>query len=325
MGGGLENLAEERHATVGGGWRNLATNVNCTIAGGRRNMASGWSATVGGGDGNTASAGVATVGGGAGNIASGPRSFIGGGRFNQATTNGAAVVGGYGNCATNEYAFIGGGSNNVASGWAATVPGGYSNSAAGDYSFAAGRAAVAEHAGSFVWADTSLEAPFASTTTNEVSFRCQGGVRFTSGDATNTNQTVAWTPGAGSWSFSSDRNLKAGFTPVDGRSVLDKVSRLSITEWNFTGYPQRHIGPMAQDFHAAFGLGTDDKHIATVDADGVALAAIQGLNQKLECGQQKAEDRVERLEAENAELKEAVNELRKLVQSLMQESKGGAR
>jgi phage shock protein A len=39
---------------------------------------------------------------------------------------------------------------------------------------------------------------------------------------------------------------------------------------------------MAQDFHAAFGTGTDDKHIATVDADGVALAAIQGLNEKLE-------------------------------------------
>jgi hypothetical protein len=39
---------------------------------------------------------------------------------------------------------------------------------------------------------------------------------------------------------------------------------------------------MAQDFHAAFGVGPDDKHIATVDADGVALAAIQGLNQKVE-------------------------------------------
>jgi hypothetical protein len=44
----------------------------------------------------------------------------------------------------------------------------------------------------------------------------------------------------------------------------------------------KHIGPMAQDFHAAFGLnGSDDKHISTVDEGGVALAAIQGLNQKL--------------------------------------------
>jgi polyhydroxyalkanoate synthesis regulator phasin len=36
---------------------------------------------------------------------------------------------------------------------------------------------------------------------------------------------------------------------------------------------------VAQDFAAAFAVGEDDKHIATVDADGVALAAIQGLYQ----------------------------------------------
>ena len=39
----------------------------------------------------------------------------------------------------------------------------------------------------------------------------------------------------------------------------------------------RHIGPMAQDFHSAFGLGLDNKHITTIDEGGVALAAIQGL------------------------------------------------
>jgi hypothetical protein len=59
--------------------------------------------------------------------------------------------------------------------------------------------------------------------------------------------------------------------------------------------PARHIGPMAQDFHAAFGLdGTDDKHIATVDADGAALAAIQGLNAKVEVRSQKSEYRMQK-------------------------------
>jgi hypothetical protein len=53
---------------------------------------------------------------------------------------------------------------------------------------------------------------------------------------------------------------------------------------------------MAQDFRAAFGLGEDDKHIATVDADGVALAAIQGLNQKLERENAELKARLERLE-----------------------------
>ena len=80
----------------------------------------------------------------------------------------------------------------------------------------------------------------------------------------------------------SDRNAKENFTPVSAQEVLGKVAALPISRWNFKGDNSTHVGPMAQDFHAAFGVGTDDKHIATVDADGVALAAIQGLNQKLE-------------------------------------------
>jgi hypothetical protein len=80
----------------------------------------------------------------------------------------------------------------------------------------------------------------------------------------------------------SDRNLKENFEPVNSREVLEKVAAMPISRWNFIGDAATpHIGPMAQDFHAAFGTGTDDKHIATVDADGVALAAIQGLNEML--------------------------------------------
>lgn len=87
---------------------------------------------------------------------------------------------------------------------------------------------------------------------------------------------------ATSFNPSSDRNLKENFQPVNVQDVLEKVAALPITRWDFkadTNTP--HLGPMAQDFHAAFHVGTDDKHIATVDEDGVALAAIQGLNQKL--------------------------------------------
>jgi hypothetical protein len=46
----------------------------------------------------------------------------------------------------------------------------------------------------------------------------------------------------------------------------------------------RHVGPMAQDFHAAFGLGDSDKSIGMQDIEGVALAAIQGLHQQLARG-----------------------------------------
>ena len=102
----------------------------------------------------------------------------------------------------------------------------------------------------------------------------------------------------------SDRNSKENLETVDTRAVLDKVAALPITAWNYKqDTSSRHLGPMAQDFRAAFGLGHDDKGIATVDADGVALAAIQGLNQKLD-EQLKAKDaRIEALETELSALK----------------------
>jgi len=116
----------------------------------------------------------------------------------------------------------------------------------------------------------------------------------------------------------SDRNVKQDFAAVDAMAVLEKVAALPIQSWAYKNSPEtRHIGPVAQDFHAAFQFnGDDDKHISTVDADGVALAAIQGLNAKVESGKQKAEMRMANLEAENSELKQAVNELKELVQKL---------
>jgi len=83
----------------------------------------------------------------------------------------------------------------------------------------------------------------------------------------------------------SDRNAKEKFTSVNAEDVLAKVLALPVAEWQYKADANgvKHLGPMAQDFHAAFGLnGGDDKHISIVDEGGVALAAIQGLNQKLE-------------------------------------------
>jgi hypothetical protein len=123
----------------------------------------------------------------------------------------------------------------------------------------------------------------------------------------------------------SDRNLKENFRAVDPQQVLAKVTALPISEWNFIGDAATpHVGPMAQDFHAAFGLGTDERHIATVDADGVALAAIQGLNEKVEVRNRNAEVSIRELKAENAELKQAVNELKALVEAMNQKLNGGA-
>jgi hypothetical protein len=81
----------------------------------------------------------------------------------------------------------------------------------------------------------------------------------------------------------SDRNVKTGFTPVDTRSILDKVLAMPVTTWHYKNdLSTWYMGPVAQDFHAAFGLGDKDTVIHGVNADGVALAAIQGVNAKLE-------------------------------------------
>lgn len=113
--------------------------------------------------------------------------------------------------------------------------------------------------------------------------------------------TVEGTVHAEAFNTTSDRNAKANFASVDPHEILERVNALPISRWNFRTQPGiRHVGPMAQDFHDAFGLGTDDRHIATVDADGIALAAIQGLNRKLEATIQRLEARIAELEARPA-------------------------
>ncbi len=65
---------------------------------------------------------------------------------------------------------------------------------------------------------------------------------------------------------------------MDAEVVLAKVAELPIQRWRYKGADaSAHMGPVAEDFHAAFGLGGDERYIGTVDADGVALAAIQAL------------------------------------------------
>ena len=74
----------------------------------------------------------------------------------------------------------------------------------------------------------------------------------------------------------SDRNVKENFDLVDRRDILARLASISVETWNykFQRPSIRHIGPMAQEFAAAFNVGEDDRHINMVDAFGVALASI---------------------------------------------------
>jgi hypothetical protein len=98
----------------------------------------------------------------------------------------------------------------------------------------------------------------------------------------------------------SDRNLKVNFASVDGREVLARVASIPIATWNYKAQDPsvRHIGPMAQDFAAAFGVGEDDRHINMVDANGVTMAAIQGLYQLV----QEQHEKIAALQEQNAAL-----------------------
>jgi len=198
------------------------------------------------------------IAGGAGNKISSNTTYsaIGGGTANNIETSASSSTLGGGQLnnifANAQYATLSGGmGNSIQPGSTySTIPGGSGNSIAGLYSFAAGRQATVNNNGCFLWAD-SQNAAFNSAAADEVAFRCQGGVRFTSGvGGAVPNQTVSWVQGSASWSFTSDRNTKENITPVDARCVLDKLSQLPLSEWSYKGYPQRHLGPMAQDFHA---------------------------------------------------------------------------
>lgn len=167
VGGGIGNSAGEC-AVVTGGRGNTAAADYSTISGGNGNSAEGDSSTIGGGRGNSAKANFTTIAGGNGNVALG---------------FGATVAGGRGNSNSAEYGSIGGGNGNQVSGANATVPGGRGNLALGENSFAAGIGAVAQHDGSFVWADGTRDATgnypsFASTSFNQFSVRATGGVKF---------------------------------------------------------------------------------------------------------------------------------------------------
>ena len=119
---------------------------------------------------------------------------------------------------------------------------------------------------------------------------------------------------SGTITGSSDRNVKTNFAVVSPREVLDKVAGLPITRWNYDAdLGVAHIGPMAQDFYAAFNVGMDDKHISMVDADGVALAAIQGLNQKLNNELQQKQTEITELKAQNQSLEKRLEAIERFI------------
>lgn len=86
---------------------------------------------------------------------------------------------------------------------------------------------------------------------------------------------------AGTLSQLSDRNAKRDVEALDADALLERVAGLPLSAWSYTGDQARHVGPMAQDFSAVFGLGTDERHVAPADVAGVGLVAVQALRERV--------------------------------------------
>ncbi len=176
---------------------------------------------------------------------------------------------------------IGGGANNQINSSYSVIPGGLSNTIDGgaDASFAAGQSAqvAGGHNNSFVWSDGSTATVFTTTAANTFSVLATNGARF----VTNSVQTsgVILNAGGGAWNNLSDRTVKENYQSLDKIEILKKVVGLPVERWNLKSESPaiKHMGPYAQDFYAAFGLGDNERYINSSDIDGVALAAIQGM------------------------------------------------
>ena len=327
VGGGSGNMAiNNNYPTVGGGLENTASGSSATVAGGDSNSADSFSSTVGGGYGNQANNSYATVPGGQGNVAGGQWSFAAGQQA-QALHQGAFVWADSQNAlfsSTGNDQFdvrAQGGMSfvtsllNVTGAVEGTYASPFANIENQDTTSNSSPALRVKADGSPLYGAlvVSTAGPVSATNTNCIV------------SLANSNLFVSWLDNNGNWFAKgkvnaqtlvtlSDRNAKENFQPVSPREVLDKVAALPVSRWNYKqDKNSEHLGPMAQDFYAAFSLGEDDRHIATVDEGGVALAAIQGLNQKLESS-------VKEKDAEIASLKERLATLETLVRTLANQS-----
>ena len=255
--------------------------------------------------------------------ASGDRAFA----FNGTASGVGAVAIGSGAQATNDDALAMGPSS-IAGGLAAITLGpsiangnfgvaiGLQNSASGQFSVAIGKnARTANRQGSIVLGDGC--AGFSSdsvypTANNQVVMRGCGGVKiFTNQGLTSGVELAA---GGSSWSVVSDRNRKENFAAVDGEELLARLRGVPVSTWNYRSQERsiRHMGPMAQDLYAAFGLGESELRINTVDIDGVNLAGVQAVAARTD----ELRAQVRTLTAENTDLRGRVTDLEARLQRL---------
>jgi trimeric autotransporter adhesin len=168
----------------------------------------------------------------------------------------------------------------------------------------------ADGRGSFVFGDRSGDAiALQAEAPNQFLVRAAGGATVFSNPRLDAGVTLA--PGGSSWASMSDVATREHFRDLDGGDVLAKLATMPIREWSHRAQDAaiRHVGPTAQDFHAAFGLGEDPLRISTVDAEGIALAAVKALEAR-------TRNQHQNLARENAALKVQLTALMSRLEAL---------
>lgn len=305
-GGAENNSIGARYASIGGGLQNVATEDQATISGGDRNSARGANSTVAGGSANDARGLRSFIAGGSFNCAGADFSFAGGRQAkvrpgadpNQNSPNAAcSALGSYPGGAGDVGTFIWSDSQDAP--FLSSGPNQFLIRADGGLLFNTN--ALVSSADDLTFrarqnsGDADIDLRLVTRTGKSVAMYVSdsSGTLFISPPNLNANANRLIVTGGtvgnaalsngGTWTNASSRSFKEGFAAVDTLDVLNRLLELPITTWEYIGSAEGlHLGPVAEDFKAAFGLAGDGQSIATVDADGVALAAIQGLNAKLE-------------------------------------------
>ncbi|HEX8393087.1 MAG TPA: tail fiber domain-containing protein [Longimicrobium sp.] len=273
-------------------------------------------------------AGTGAVALGAGATAPGAHAFAAG---KTASAGGDySVALGYGASSAGQHSLVFGmgaaapGSYSVALGKSATASGNFA-AALGENAKATGNNSVAigtdvstgGFGGAIILGDGSALVPLNASANNQFTVRASGGYRLFSSAQLSTGVTLS--SGGGSWNSISDRNRKEGFLAVDGEAVLARIRALPVSTWRYRSEEDRavrHIGPMAQDWAAAFGLSPDTTTINTGDFDGVNLAAAQALaarTDRLGEADARHDARLRALEAENRALRARLERLEALL------------
>jgi hypothetical protein len=280
-------------STLASGFASMAVGTT-TSATQNQSFASGLNSVASGvvsfatGSGTTAS-GAGSFSGGSGTTASGQHAVA----FGQGTNaiGGQSVALGLNSSSTGAHAMamgdgtIASGGNSLAVG-ANSQANGFESVALGLRVLAGGNGSVvlgsdalalAAAPGTFIFGDRSTTADITGFDPNQFLVRAAGGVGFYTNAGMSIGVELA--PNGSQWAAVSDVNAKHRFRDLDGEEVLTKLARMPIQEWSYKAQDAtiRHVGPTAQDFTAAFGLGEDPLRIGTVDADGIALRAIQAL------------------------------------------------